>query len=335
MVTMADVARQAGVSVSTVSHIVNGTRFVKEETKQRVMDAIRQTGYTPNTLARSLATQATQTIGLAISAMSNFYFADIVAAMESAARRAGFTLLLVDTHDDAHEELQVIQALHQRRVDGILYAPSTNASGAALRYLAELSVPTVLVDRCAWSRFDQIGAENVRATAHLTAHLAGRGHRRIGLVAGQQDVRTFAERAVGHRHGLIESGLEPDHNLLACGAPSEEFAAQAVNRFLDLDEPPTALVSGNNHLTIEILRALRTRGLKVPDDMALACFDDFEWADLFQPRLTAMAQPIEAIGEGAVTLLLDRLADPKRPVRTIRLDPSFAHRDSCGCPPDA
>lgn len=149
MVTMADVARQAGVSVSTVSHIVNGTRFVKEDTAQRVLAAIRETGYTPNTLARSLATQNTKTIGLAISAISNFYFADIVAAMESAARAAGYTLLLVDTHDDADEELQVIQALHQRRVDGIIYAASTDASGAALRYLAELSVPTVLVDRCA------------------------------------------------------------------------------------------------------------------------------------------------------------------------------------------
>ncbi|ADD42802.1 LacI family DNA-binding transcriptional regulator [Stackebrandtia nassauensis] len=334
MVTMADVARQAGVSVSTVSHIVNGTRYVKEDTKKRVLAAIRETGYTPNSLARSLATQNTHTIGLAISAMSNFYFADIVAAMESAARAAGFTLLLADTHDDPDEELQVIQALHQRRVDGILYAPSTGSAGPALRYLAELSVPTVLVDRCAWSRFDQIGTENVRATAHLTVHLAERGHARIGLLAGHQDVRTFAERTEGYRAGLAEAGITPDDALTVFGPPGEEFAARAVSQLLALPDPPTALISGNNHLTIEIIRALRARGIKVPDDMALACFDDFEWADLFAPRLTAMAQPIEAIGAGAVGLLLDRLAEPKRPVRTIRLDPVFAHRESCGCPPE-
>lgn len=333
MVTMADVARQAGVSVSTVSHIVNGTRFVKEDTKERVLAAIREIGYTPNSLARSLATQTTKTIGLAISAISNFYFADIVAAMESAARAAGYTLLLVDTHDDPAEELQVIQALHQRRVDGIIYAPSTDASGAALRYLAELSVPTVLVDRCAWSRFDQIGTENIRATTRLTTHLAERGHRRIGLICGRPQVRTFAERAEGHRAGLVEAGLRPDPGLTVTGAPGEEFAARAVAGLLALADPPTALVSGNNHLTIEVIRALRASGVKVPDDMALVCFDDFEWADLFAPRLTAMAQPIEAIGAGAVSLLLDRLAEPKRPVRTIRLDPVFTHRDSCGCPP--
>ncbi|HZE39419.1 MAG TPA: LacI family DNA-binding transcriptional regulator [Stackebrandtia sp.] len=333
MVTMADVARQAGVSVSTVSHIVNGTRFVKEDTKKRVLEAIRQIGYIHNTLARSLATQSSQSIGLAISAISNFYFADIVAAMESAARRAGFTLLLAETHDDPDEELQVIQALHQRRVDGILYAPSTDSSGAALRYLSELGVPTVLVDRCAWNHFDQIGTENVRSAAHLTAHLAARGHRRIGLVTGPTRIRTFAERADGYAAGLAEAGIDGDPSLVARGRPGPDFAAEAVAGFLRLPDPPTALVSGNNHLSIELMRALNTRGLKVPDDMALAAFDDFEWADLFHPRLTTMAQPIESIGEGAVTLLLERLADPKRPVHTIRLDPVFTHRDSCGCPP--
>lgn len=334
MVTMADVARRAGVSVSTVSHIVNGTRFVKEDTKNRVLAAVRSLGYTPNTVARSLATQNTRTIGLAISAMSNFYFADIVAAMEAAARRAGYTLLLVDTHDDPEEELQVVQALHQRRVDGIIHAPVTDASGAALRYLAELSVPTVLVDRCAWRRFDQIGSENVRATARLTTHLAERGHRRIALICGPREVRTFAERAEGHHSGLVDAGLTPDPALTVSGPPGPEFAVAAVGGLLALPEPPTALIAGNNHLTIEVIRALRAHDLVVPDDMALACFDDFAWADLFAPRLTAMAQPIQAIGEGAVSLLLDRLADPQLPVRTIRLDPEFAHRDSCGCRAD-
>lgn len=331
MATMAEVARQAGVSVSTVSHIVNETRFVKEDTKQRVMEAIRRTGYTHNTVARSLATQSTQTLGLAISAMSNFYFADIVGAMEAAARAAGYTLLLVDTHDDPAEELQVIQALHQRRVDGILYAPSTDSDGAALQYLADLDVPCVLVDRCAWNRFDQIGSENVRATARLTSHLAKHGHERIAFVSGQPRVRTFAERAEGYRRGMADAGLSCDESIMASGPPGANFAAEIVNRFLEARRPPTAIVTANNHLSIETLRVLRERGLTVPDDIALTVFDDFEWADLFHPTLTAMAQPIEAIGSGAVSLLLERMADPTRAVRTIRLDPGFVHRESCGC----
>lgn len=333
MATMADVARQAEVSVSTVSHILNGTRFVKEETTERVLEAIRQTGYIHNTIARSLATASTQTIGLAMSAISNFYFADMVAAIESVARRAGFTLLLADSHDDPQEEHHVVQALHQRRVDGILYAPSTDSSGAALRYLADLNVPTVLVDRCAWNRFDQIGSENVDATAQLTTHLAEQGHTRIGLITGHTDIKSFAERVEGFRRGLRAAGLPIYENLIAYGSPGETFAVESVSRLLANPQPPTAIVAGNNHLSIEIMRELKKRAISVPGDMALTVYDDFEWADLFHPRLTAMAQPIEAIGEGAVKLLIERIANPARSTRTVRLDPVFQHRDSCGCRP--
>jgi len=328
---MADVAREAGVSVSTVSHIINGTRFVKEDTKERVLAAIRGTGYTHNTIARSLVTASTKTIGLAISAISNFYFADIVAAIDTATRKAGYTLLLADTHDDPEEELHVVQALHQRRVDGVLYAPSTGADGPGLSYLAELGVPTVLVDRCASAVLDQIGSENRASTATLTGHLTDLGHRRVGLIAGLPDVRTTIERTEGYRDALKQAGLPDDPSLIVGGRPSTAVADAALAELLALPDPPTALVIGNNHLAIETMRALGKRGIRVPDDIALVTFDDFEWADLFHPRLTAMAQPIGDIGGQAVSLLLDRLGEPHRPPRTVRLEPTFMHRESCGC----
>lgn len=334
MATMADVARRAGVSVSTVSHVVNGTRFVEDATRRRVMDAIHATGYTPNTIARSLVTASTQSLGLAISAISNFYFTDLVSAIESSARAAGYTLLLADTHDDPGDELRVVQALHQRRVDGVLLAPATGARGAALRYLTDLGVPAVLVDRCASVRFDQVGTENTAPMALLVRHLAGRGHRRIGLVAGLAKLRTSAERRRGYRAGLHASGLPYDPALVADGGSHADRAALAIDRLLDRPDPPTALVVANNHMTIGAMRALRRRAVRVPGDLALAAFDDFEWADTFAPRLTTIAQPIPEIGAQAVGLLLARLDDPSRPPRTVRLPATFMHRDSCGCPPD-
>src|SRR5215203_2405190 len=164
MAKMADVARRAGVSVSTVSHVINGTRFVKEETREQVLQAMRSTGYSHNTIARSLVTSSTRTIGLAVSAVTNFHFADLVSAIDAASRAAGYTLLIADTHDDPAEELRVVQNLHQRRVDGLLLATATGARGAALRHLKDAELPTVLIDRCASTAFDQIGSANVEAT---------------------------------------------------------------------------------------------------------------------------------------------------------------------------
>ncbi|MBO2447886.1 LacI family DNA-binding transcriptional regulator [Actinomadura barringtoniae] len=332
MATMADVARQARVSISTVSHVINGTRYVSDETRQRVLTAVEDTGYIHNTVARSLVTSSTKSIGLAISAISNFYFADLVAALESQVRLAGYTLLLTDTHDDAEEELKVVQALHQRRVDGILLATEAHGPGSpALRYLEELSIPTVLVDRCASPRFDQVGTENIESSAHLVLHLAQLGHRRIGMVSGRAGLVTSAERITGYRIGLKRAGLPPDPELIASGASNAHNAEAAIARLLTLPDPPTALFVANNHMTIGVMRALDKRGVHVPDDLALSVFDDFEWASIFRPRLTSIAQPIRQIAATAMDLLAERITEPDQPPRAVRLKPRFMHRESCGC----
>jgi LacI family transcriptional regulator len=331
MVTMNDVAQLAGVSVSTVSHVINGTRFVREETRKQVLAAIADTGYIHNTIAKSLVSGTTQTIGLAISAISNFYFADLVSAIEVAVSQAGYTLLLADTHDDSAKELQVVEALHQRRVDGVLLATAAGPDGAALRYLGDLGVPTVLVDRCASDAFDQVGAENLEAAAALTTHLAESGHRRIAMISGRTGLSTSDERVAGYRLGLERSALAPDDRLVVTGGSNAEQAEQAVRGLLDLADPPTALVVANNHMTIGAMRTLGKLGVRVPDDIVLAAYDDFEWAEHFRPRLTTMAQPIQEIGARAVQLLLSRISDPRRPPETVRLQPRFMHRESCGC----
>lgn len=331
MATMAEVARRAGVSVSTVSHVINGTRFVKEETRTQVLEAVRATGYVGNSVARSLATSSTQTLGLAVSTVANLHFAELVSTIDATARAAGYTLLMADTHDDPAEELRVVQNLHQRRVDGLLLATATGARGAALRYLKDTGLPTVLLDRCASPAFDQVGTANIEATARLVDHLADCGHTRIGMISGRRGVRTTSERVRGWRRGMERHGLEPADELVVSGNAQAHAAQQAVEQLLATERPPTALVVGNNHMTIGTLRALRRMGLKVPRDLALCVFDHFDWADLIEPRLTAIAQPLEEIGARAVSLLVDRVADPNRPLQTVLLEPTLVHGDSCGC----
>ncbi|GAA4816914.1 LacI family DNA-binding transcriptional regulator [Streptomyces ziwulingensis] len=337
MATMADVARRAGVSVATVSHVLNDTRPVLPHTRQAVLDAIEELGYSRNALARSLVTSRTRTLGLAVSAISNPYFTEILQGVEAAAVKRGYGLLIADPHDDPEHERAVVQLLHERRVDGVIVAPSA-APHALLAYLRRHRVPTVFLDRvvdvppdAAWL-FDQVSADSTGPTSRLVAHLAELGHRRIGLVAGRAGFSTTRERVAGYRDGLTAAGLPYDARLLAHGDSESAGAARATAGLLSLAEPPTALVTANNAMTIGALRALRDRGLSVPGDLALCCFDDFDWADLFTPRLTAVAQPGRELGGHAVRVLLERLADPGLPARNVRLHCTFAHRTSCGCP---
>ncbi|GGN68704.1 LacI family transcriptional regulator [Streptomyces albiflavescens] len=334
---MVDVAQRAGVSTATVSHVLNDTRPVLPRTRQAVLDAIDELGYTPNTLARSLVTARTRSIGLAVSAISNPYFTEILQGVEAGALKHGYSLLIADPHDDPQHERKVVQLLHERRVDGMIIAPSA-APAELLGYLEQHDVPTVFLDRLVDSpaegplRFDQVCTENTEPMTRLVTHLAELGHQRIGLVAGLPGLSTTTERITGYRHGLAHAGLPYDERLVAHGNSQADAAEEATHALLSLATRPTALVTANNAMTIGALRAVRERELAVPDDLALCCFDDFSWADLFTPRLTAIAQPSKEIGAQAVQLLLERLASPGRAGRTVRLPSAFVHRTSCGCP---
>jgi LacI family transcriptional regulator len=328
---MADVARLAGVSIATVSHVLNGTRPVRPRTKERVLAAVRRADYMPNAVARSLATAHTTTIGLALSAISNPYFGDLLRSMEGTAALAGYTLLLADPREEPDYELTVVQRLQQRRVDGLVLAPSAEPH-AALDYLAEHRMPTVLVDRLIDVGLDQVGSENVEPLAELVCHLAEHGHRRIALIAGHLGLATTVERRRGYEIGLGRVGLSVHPELVVDGHSETDAARHAMHRLLALPAPPTAVITGNNSMTIGAMAALREAGVPVPGGMALAGFDDFPWASLFSPGLTAIAQPFVEMGRLAVELLLARMTDPGAPTQTVRLPPTFVRRESCGCP---
>jgi LacI family transcriptional regulator len=331
MSTIVDVARRAGVSVSTVSHVVNSTRHVNADTAQLVEEAIAFVGFRPNALARSLKRASTDSVGIAMSVISNPYFSDIVCAIEAECARLGLMVFLSDTQDDPAQELKAVQALHERRVDGIILAPSADPQCRAVNYLDEKRIPFVLVDRLLSTRFDQVGVQNKSAMQLLVEHLASHGHKRIGFIAGQSGFSTARERTEGYKAALKACGLAYDAALLVAASTSTESADISTRKLFELPDPPTALATGNNLATIGAMHALRELGLRVPDDVALAGFDDFEWADYFEPRLTVIAQPCQEIGREAASLLIERIAKMDAKRRTIRLKPKLVVRTSCGC----
>ncbi|ESW79462.1 LacI family transcriptional regulator [Mesorhizobium sp. C280B] len=331
MATMVEVARRAGVSVSTVSHVINRTRFVSPAKSKAINEAIALLGYQPNALARSLKVASTNSVGLAISAISNPYFTDIICAVEAECARLGLMVFLSDTQDDPDRELAVVRAFHQRRVDGVILAPS-GAPERATNYLAEKMVPCVLIDRFADERFDQIGVENQSAMRALIDHVASFGHQRIGFIAGQPGLATTRERINAFKSALMANGLAYVSEYLPPGNVDTASATASTRAMLSLASPPTALVTGNNMATIGAVRAVREKGLAIPRDLSLVGFDDFEWADCFEPRLTLIAQPCTEIGRQAASLLSARIASTDTEPRSVRLQATLHARQSCGRP---
>lgn len=336
MATMSEVARMAGVSITTVSHVINQTRKVAPTTEEQVRHAMTATGYRHNLTARALARQSTDTVGLAMSVVTNPYFGELVRGIEQQLRRAGFTLVLADTNDDPAVAMDVIDHLVARQVSGLIVNP-LEGSAVFRRQLTGLlddGLPLVCLDRRSTLACDQVYSECEQAMAQLTTHLHEHGHRRIGLVAGTATSMSAQDRLNGYRTAGADLGLIDDPNLVIRGESDQQIAMQQVLAHLRGPDPATALVVVNNQMSIGTLRAIKECGLRVPDDVALVCYDDFEWADLFEPQITARAQDVGALAARTVELLLARIADPSRTPEVAVIPTSFQHRHSCGCTND-
>lgn len=330
---MAEVAKLAGVSVSTVSHVINKTRNVAPETEDQVRRAMATTGYRHNLAARALATQSTDTIGLAMSLVTNPYFADLVRGIEQRFRAAGYTLVLADTNDDREVTLNVLDHLMSRRISGLIVTPLEGGPhlAVALQKLLDEHFPMLLLDRRSTLACDQVYSESTEAVDTLTTHLAEHGHARIAYVMGSRVALSATDRLAGYRRAVRRLGLDKSQRLVIEGESDEAIAEERVIEHLEGPKPATALVMGNNQMTLGTLRATQRLGLRVPQDVALVCYDDFEWADLFSPRLTAIAQDVDKLAACGVELLLSRLREPDRPHQQIVIPTTFRRRDSCGC----
>lgn len=330
-ITIADIARMANVSKSTVSHVLNGTKFVNESTKNKVLQVVNETGYIVNVIAKSLKKSETKTIGLVISDIRNKYFIDVIHAIDEEARQHNYKVILGNSDDSEKRELEIIEALYERRVDGIIFSPTTNSASYTIPFLQRVGLPTVLVDRKLEMDFDWVGIENIEATRFLVKHLTDMGHRRIGLVAGLRGISTTEERIEGYRKALDEAGIEFDESLIVTGhSRSNPSEMRVMEMISENNSCPTAIIAANNLMVLGTMRALKKMNIDIPNDIALVSFDDFEGADLFKPALTAIAQPCWEIGSEAVRLLIRRIKEPESQYQQVCLTPQLITRESCG-----
>lgn len=328
---MDDVARLAGVSATTVSHVLNGTRRVSLVTRDRVKRAVEELGYRRNPAARVLAGGSSKTIGLSISGLTNPYFGPLVQAIERSVYEAGYVLVLGDSHDEPVREQRIVDSLLDRQVEGLIVAPSPGFEEGAARRIVETQTPLVVVDRVVDMGCDSVASENRRPAKVLTEHLLEHGHTRIAAVVGLRGLPTTEERIGGYRDALRGAGIALDEALLVAGESNTQTAERAVGRLLAGPGRPTALVALNNSMTIGAMRAAKGLGLRVPADLALVAYDDFEWSDLFEPGLTAVAQNVVQMGQEAVSSLFARIEGDRSPFIQRVIPTDFNRRSSCGC----
>ena len=319
MSTINDVAKRAGVSAMTVSRVVNGTGYTSTETRARVEAAIEELGYVPNALARQLRSKRTKTIALVVSDISNPFFTTIARGVEDYCVGHGFSVMYCNTDEDEAEEEQYLLMLIERQVDGILLVPA-RSSGDSFRLLHAHRMPVVVLDR----RIAAAGVDSVRcdseAGAHaLAKHLVDMGHRRIAVLTGRRNVSTSVDRVAGCRRALEEAGLTLPDELVHWGGFQFGKSNQADGHRMATEmlaaegERPTAVFCANNFIAFGAIRALRSAGLRVPDDISVVAFDDLpeEWVS--EPFLTVAAQPAYEIGHRAAMLLLGHISGDHEP----------------------
>jgi LacI family transcriptional regulator len=323
-VTLRDVAARAGVSPMTVSRVINNSPRVHADTRRRVEAAIVELQYVPNRLARGLIRRKTGTLALLVPDVANPFFTLIVQAAEDVAWRADYHVILCDTRAELEREREYLEDMVEFQVEGVLVAPVSDRSKSHLRMLARNNIPYVLIDRSiAGFEADLVQGDSIAGARRLVEHLVELGHRRIAMISETLDVSTSRERLQGCRDALEAAALEQRAEYeVEASAVDPRGGYEAALRLFDLEEPPTAIFAVNNIVAVGVVEAARDRGVDIPGDLALVCFDDIEHVSRLYPFLTVMAQPAATFGTLAAQLLLDRLGGRVREHRRVVVLPA-------------
>lgn len=318
-VTIKDVAERAGVSIATVSRVVNGSQTVDPLLTARVREAIADLKYRPNRAARALAGNHSALLGLLVTDIQNPFFMDMMRGVEEVALQHGYLLVVCNTAEDPAREAQYIEILAAESVAGAILVPSREHL-EVLNRLKARQIPIIAVDRRIHDQsVDTVLINNVLAAREAVEHLLASGYRRIGAITGPRTATTANERLQGYRQALKAAGIEPESRLEQRGAYNEITGEQGIQKLLQLDPPVDAVFTANNRLTVGALRALYARGKRVPDDITIAAFDEVRWAIPDMVPITTVTQPSYELGRTAALRLLQRLHQPDLPRQEIIL----------------
>jgi LacI family transcriptional regulator len=328
--SISDVARESGVSIFTVSAVVNNKSHVGKNLRERVEAAIHKLNYRPNLIARSLIKQKTQTIGMIVPDIVNPFFPMVVRGAEDASQKHGYNLLLCNSDDSLAKEETAIELLLSKRVDGILLTKAAGELSASLQQMIkEMNIPFVLVMRTyPQLTKDAVVSDDYQGAYEAVCHLARSGRRRIGLISGPLKISNAKERWRGFRDALEEKKLPYEPHLVVEGDYRIESGFRAGHALLS--HRPDGIYVANHLMTIGLLKAVDEMGLRCPEDFGLVSFDDYPWLGVFRPRLTTVELPKHQLGSEAAELLIERIGGNSGKPVLKKLLPELRIRESCG-----
>jgi LacI family transcriptional regulator len=314
MATMTDVAKAAGVSIQTISAVINGKSGISAATRERVLRVIEELDYHPNMLASSLRSQRSTTIGVLVASITNPFFPGVVRGIEDAAQRNGYSVFLCNTDDDPAKQNSYLRLLRRHRVGGLIAASGTGSVDGQriVEYLLDHGVPVVILgNRQGHPRMVALTVDDHIGGYDATAHLLDIGHRRIGIITGPPSHREAKERLEGYFAALRDRSIDADPDLVVPGAFSTAGGQAGAFQLMSLVAPPTAVVAANDLAAIGAIAVAKRLGKRVPEDVAVVGYDDIEMAALYDPPITTIAQPLYEMGTTALEAVLERTRDPK------------------------
>ena len=327
--TLKDVAERAGVSYATVSRVLANKPNIREATRQRVLRAVKETGYRPNRTARSLRARSSRIIGVIISDIVYDFFPPMVRAIEDHVAAHDFALFLCNSDEDPAKEKHYVNLLVEENVAGVIIAPTVESSDS-VGQLLDVNIPVVSVDRRIKNsaNIDSVVINNAKAAFELVDHLVSNGYERIGAVMGSPEFYTARERCAGYRQALEHHGIAIDEELIATAPPTTANGYALTMQMLRTNPPPAALLTSNHLLASGAFMAIKESGLNIPNDIALVTFDNSYWTALVEPGLTVAAQPVYDLGAMAARLLIDRITAPESACQNVALDAEIIIRGS-------
>lgn len=330
MATIKDVAKHAGVSTTTVSHVINKTRFVAEPTAERVWQTINQLNYSPSAVARSLKVKQTHTLGLLSTSVEAPYWAEIIEAIEKKCYQHGYTLILANVHNDIEKQRAYLSMLAQKRVDGLLVMCAEYPNALLKMLEGYRTIPMVVLD---WAKSQGDFTDTILDNAFQGGYLAGnylvkRGHRDIGCIPGQIARNTGGGRLEGFKQALRDAKIAVNTQWFVQGDFESESGYQAMKTILAQPTLPTAVFCGGDAMAMGAMCAIDEHGLKVPDNISIIGYDNLRNARYFTPALTTVHQPKTELGERALEMLLDRIVNKRGNPQTIEIHPNLVERRS-------
>ena len=330
--TAKDVAKRAGVSIATVSRVVNNHESVSPVIRDKVLQAIEALGYRPSRAAQLLRAKRGHVIGLVIPDIQNPFFTAVARGIEDVAYQHGYSLILCNTDEDSDKERLYLDVMRAEAVAGLILASTVQDNPQVGRFFED-GIPVVAIDRHLNDpRIDSVMVDSLRGTLKAMAHLFELGHRRIGFIGGPVTITTMAERRDGYLAAHQRYGVTASPELMRFGSPRLAGGHACAQELLQLASPPTALFVANNLMALGALQAIQERGLRLPQDISMVSFSDLPWSSLLHAPLTAIAQPDYELGQKAAELLLERLNQPDKPTRHLYLPLKLIVRASTGRP---